>query len=64
MIKQDIENLIKMKEEHIKECEETIKRHTRVMLREKEYIEEEKARLIELVFDWKELVKIHENLYQ
>ena len=62
MIEQDIENLIKLKEEYIKECEETIARHTRVMLREKEYIEEEKARLLELVYDWKELLKIHEKL--
>jgi len=62
MIKQDIENLIKLKEEYIKECKETIERHTRVMMREKEYIEEEKARLLELAFDYNELKKIRENL--
>jgi len=62
MIKQDIENLIKLKENYIKESKETIERHTRVMKREQEYIQEEKARLLELVCDYKELKKILENL--
>ncbi|ATB56179.1 hypothetical protein [Methanosarcina spherical virus] len=62
MIKQDIENLIKLKEEYIKESKETIERHTRAMMREQEYIQEEKARLLELVFDYRELKKILENL--
>lgn len=62
MIKQDIENLIKLKENYIKECKETIERHTRVMMREKEYIEEEEARLLELDFDCKVLKKFLENL--
>ena len=63
MIKQDIENLIKLKENYIKESKETIERHTRVMKREQEYIQEEKARLLDLEFDCKILKTVNENLY-